>query len=135
MAYFNNSLIEDEVQQFLKKLASSEEEGFSSSYESRLEQVSIDCLQLVQKYDEMGEDSQLFTDINKLISQYKEIYMEIGMQAGVILAKDMIKAKGTQDNSGLKYKEMYMSLFKDVSKVVEDLQKAQQKAEDIYISI
>ena len=112
MAYFNNSLIEDEVQQFLKKLASSEEEGFSSSYESRLEQVSIDCLQLS-----------------------KEIYMEIGMQAGVILAKDMIKAKGTQDNSGLKYKEMYMSLFKDVSKVVEDLQKAQQKAEDIYISI
>lgn len=59
--------------------------------------------------------------------------MEIGIQAGFQLAKDL-EWNGEEEGICEKYKDMYSSLFHDVTVVIEELKKAQKGAEEIFIS-
>jgi len=71
--------------------------------------------------------------ISSVLAEHEHVYMEMGIQAGFQLSKDI---EGIQDNEKqyLQYKEMYSSLFQDVTKVIEELQRAQNDAEEMYIS-
>jgi len=59
--------------------------------------------------------------------------MELGIQAGFQLARE-IERSGENERIYARYKEMYSSLFHDVAKAIEDLQKAQKNAEEIYVT-
>lgn len=105
------------------------------TYDSRLEKVYRECLQIVQTYDDKGEESELFAAINMLTLEHEQVYMEIGIRAGFLLAQDLLNKNLAEEETKSKYKKMYLSLFEDISKTLEELKKAQQKAEELYIAI
>lgn len=69
------------------------------SCEERLKQAYNDCLKIVQKYDSKGENSELFKAINNLTTEHEEVYMEIGIQAGFRMAKNMLGCGCLPDKS------------------------------------
>lgn len=142
MSYFDEALkranARELIEHFLIEhfLYGEKSEVYSSeNYENCLRHAYTECLDTVKKYDNRGEDSELFTAINKMVTEYEHIYIEIGIQAGFLFAKDTLKDNIQEESDDIRYKEMYISLFNDISKVVEELQDAQRKSEEIYISI
>lgn len=105
----------------------------TKSYEVRIKKAHQEWRNIVKEYDEDGEESKLYRVISSVLAEHGHVYMEMGIQAGFQLAKDL---EGIQDNEKqyLQYKEMYSSLFQDVTKVIEELQRAQNYAEEMYIS-
>lgn len=107
-------------------------------YSDRVNEKLGSCeerLRAVQGYVDKGEEAELFKAITNMSTEHEQIYMEIGIQAGFRLAKDIIQGNVLEESALVKYKEMYLSLFEDITKVVSELKKAQRRAEEIYISI
>lgn len=130
MSYLDETLARDSMQSLRNHYGKPVKEHKVETYEERLEQAYRKCLETVQTYDSKGEDSELFSVINAMITEHEEVYMEVGIRAGFLLAKDIFEKEDTAQ-----YQEMYMSLFKDILNIVEELRKAQQKAEEIYLFI
>lgn len=60
------------------------------SYEERLDEVYMKFEKAVQKYDK-SKTSELLDLCNEVSSETASVYMEIGLQAGMLLMVDMIK--------------------------------------------
>lgn len=109
------------------------EEHTARSYEMRIKKSYQKWNSMVSKYDELGEESELYHVINDVLCEHKHVYMEVGIQAGYLLSKDVQENIEAEQNFD-KYREMYSSLFQDVTKAIEELQEAQKEAEKIYMS-
>lgn len=59
------------------------------SYEERLDEVYMKFEKAVQKYDK-SKTSELLDLCNEVSSETASVYMEIGLQAGILLIVDMI---------------------------------------------
>ena len=60
------------------------------SYEERLDEIYMRFEKAVGKYDE-NPTSELLDLCNELSSETASVYMEIGLQAGILLMVDMIR--------------------------------------------
>lgn len=59
------------------------------SYEERLDEVYMKFEKAVEKYDK-SKTSELLDLCNEVSSETASVYMEIGLQAGILLMVDMI---------------------------------------------
>lgn len=105
----------------------------AKSYEVRIKKAFEKWSSMVKEYEEDWENSRLYKCFSDVLSEHEHVYMEIGIQAGFQLAKDLDR---NREEEGLfeKYRDMYSSLFQDVTMVIEELKKAQKGAEEIFIS-
>lgn len=100
-------------------------------------------LKIYLKRQTNGEDSKLFQTLVSTISEYENVYMEIGMQTGILLNKNSTQTHLSENV----YKKMYDYLFHEVSKgilmlmnndstnnTVQILKMAQCRTEEIYIN-
>jgi len=135
MDYIENTLKRANIQSLREYLLYGVEDSnyTSKSYEVRIKEAYDRLINLIKEYDKEGENSKLYLVISNVIDEYEKVYMELGMQAGFRLARDIQKS-GVDERNYKKYKGMYSSLFQNVTRVIEELQKAQQDAEEIYIS-
>lgn len=60
------------------------------SYEERLDEPYMRFEKAVEKYDK-SKTSELLDLCNEVSSETASVYMEIGLQAGILLVVDMIK--------------------------------------------
>lgn len=60
------------------------------SYEERLDEPYLRFEKAVEKYDK-SKTSELLDLCNEVSSETASVYMEIGLQAGILLMVDMIK--------------------------------------------
>lgn len=136
MSYLKNAMKRSSIQSLREYLlyGVSEEESYSTKgYEMRIKKAYQKWADAIRNCDPQGEDSQLYQTINNVITEYEHVYMELGIQAGFRLAKD-IERSGEDEALYAKYKEMYSSLFQDVTTAIDTLQKALKNAEEIYVS-
>ena len=119
-------------------------------YETRLNESYLKYEKNVFKYDK-NETSELIDLANAMTSETASVYMEIGLQAGILLMKDLIQNLeicGQERKGKADYQDMYDFLFKDVSsaltilhesadnnarKASEILKQGQCRAEEIYM--
>ncbi len=72
------------------------------SYEERLDEACLRFEKAVEKYDK-SKTSELLDLCNEVSSETASVYMEIGLQAGILLMVDVVKnfsrekSKGTVD--------------------------------------
>ena len=72
------------------------------SYEERLDEPYLRFEKAVEKYDK-SKTSELLDLCNEVSSETASVYMEIGLQAGILLMMDVVKnisrekSKGTVD--------------------------------------
>jgi len=134
MGYLNETLKRASIQSLREYfLYGVNEDNYSAkSYEVRLKKVYDKWRDIVKKYDNSGEDSELYRTVNEAIIEHEHVYMELGLQAGFKLAKEIERGDEVQEDHE-KYKEMYTSLFKDVTKAIEEFERAQKSAEEIYL--
>jgi len=65
-----------------------ENEGeVSQSYSDRLKNAYKKQEDIVAEYDERGEESDLYKAIDNILFDYENVYMELGIRAGFLLAK------------------------------------------------
>lgn len=64
--------------------------GDDRSYEERLDEPYMRFEKAVEKYDK-SPTSELLDLCNEVTSETASVYMEIGLQAGILLMTDMIK--------------------------------------------
>jgi len=111
-----------------------ENEGeVSQSYSDRLKNAYKKQEDIVAEYDKRGEESDLHKAIDNILFDYENVYMELGIRAGFLLAKDMYIPVMECKNRGNTYKKMYSVLFKEITDALETLQNAQRKTEEIYL--
>ena len=60
------------------------------NYEERMEEIYLRFEKAVAKYDP-NPNSELLVLCNELTSETASVYMEIGLQAGMLLREDMVK--------------------------------------------
>lgn len=99
-------------------------------YETRLEESYLKFEKVALKYDE-SESSDLLDLANAMTSDIAEVYMEIGMQAAILLMNDVsenIGWKGQNRGEKADYQTMYRVLFKTVSYALEILQKSEEES-------
>ena len=134
MGYLNETLKRASIKSLREYfLYGVNEDNYSAkSYEVRLKKVYDKWRDIVKKYDNSGEDSELYRTVNEAIIEHEHVYMELGLQAGFKLAKEIERGDEVQEDHE-KYKEMYTSLFKDVTKAIEEFERAQKSAEEIYL--
>ena len=91
MGYINDSLKRANLKELGNHLlyGGIPKECDKENYEERLEKAYKKCLETVTKFDSAGENSILFSDIDFLVSEYQETYMELGIRTGFLLAKDI----------------------------------------------
>lgn len=70
------------------------------SYEERLDDLYIKFEKAVKKYDN-NPTSELLDLSNELSSETASVYAEIGLQAGILLMKDMVKNIGIQKETSI----------------------------------
>jgi|GEM_PF-643787 len=137
MSYLEETLKRANIQALREFLlyGNAEEKYTAESYEKRINKAYYDYVNIAQRYDDAGEDSELLSAISDIMTEHENIYMEIGIQAGFLLAKDIYSDKCHEDkpNADAEHKKMYNSLFEDVTKAIEVLQKAQCKTEEMYV--
>ena len=83
MSYVNHALRRATVQSLREYLLYGIEEPnthSSKSYEVRLQIAFKQLYEVVKKYDEKGEESALFTIINRVLTEYEHVYMEVGFK-------------------------------------------------------
>ena len=68
------------------------------SYEERLDEPYMRFEKAVEKYDK-SKTSELLDLCNEVSSETASVYMEIGLQAGILLMADMIKNIGGRDQN------------------------------------
>lgn len=71
------------------------------SYEERLDEPYMRFEKAVEKYDK-SKTSELLDLCNEVSSETASVYMEIGLQAGILLMADMIKnISGKEQRKGI----------------------------------
>ena len=65
------------------------------SYEERLDEPYMRFEKAVEKYDK-SKTSELLDLCNEVSSETASVYMEIGLQVGILLTLDMIKNKSRE---------------------------------------
>ena len=68
----------------------------SRDYEERIEEIYLRFEKTVSKYD-LNPTSELLDLCNELTSETASVYMEIGVQAGVLLMQDLAKNMGRDE--------------------------------------
>jgi len=133
MGYINNTLKRASIQSLREYFlyGVSDETCSAKSYEMRIKKAYERWHNITAKYEKEGEDSELETAFRDALREHEHVYMELGIQAGFQLAREIDRSEEDQELYS-KYKEMYSSLFQDTTKAIELLQKAQRNAEDIY---
>lgn len=116
-AYFLNG-VEDEVYS-------------TESHEARIKKAYKNWHDVIEEFDQKGENSKLYNTISESITEYENVYMELGIQTGFKLAKDIDKYSESTESTRL-YEKMYFTLFNDITHIIKSLQNIQQKAEEIY---
>ena len=66
------------------------------SYEERMEEIYLRFEKAVSKYDP-NPTSELLDLCNELTSETASVYMEIGVQVGILLMQDMAKNMGRDE--------------------------------------
>lgn len=98
-------------------------------YETRLEESYLKFEKVAMKYSE-NESSDLLDLANAMTSDTAEVYMEIGMQAAILLMNNVSENIGwkEQDRSErTDYQSMYRVLFKNVTYALEILQESEEE--------
>ena len=72
------------------------------SYEERLDEVYMKFEKAVEKYDK-SKTSELLDLCNEVSSETASVYMEIGLQAGILLMVDMMR--NVNQNKGINHVE------------------------------
>ena len=72
------------------------------SYEERLDEPYMRFEKAVEKYDK-SKTSELLDLCNEVSSETASVYMEIGLQAGILLMVDMMR--NVNRNKGIKHVE------------------------------
>lgn len=93
-------------------------------YNTRLDEAYDKFEKEVCHHDKDGH-MNLLDLANDMENEAGSVYLEVGIQVGVLLAKDMIQNISTETLDMCKeinYQEMYNSLFKDVTCALEILQ-------------
>lgn len=119
-------------------------------YETRLDESYLKYEEVVFEYDK-NRTSKLIDSANAMAEETAGVYMEIGLQAGILLITDIIhniELNRQEENEKADYQTMYNFLFKDVTNVlkilqestddnirsaIEILKKGQCRTEEIYI--
>lgn len=88
-------------------------------YEQRMKDAYHKFEEKAKKFEE-GYPPVLPDYANELVSDAQEIYMEIGLQSGILLALDVLKninfnKKCWDEEKDIDYKEMYNILFSDIT--------------------
>jgi len=122
----------DALREFLLYGGNIEDEG-PQCYSDRLKNAYKKQSDIVAEYDDLGEDSKLSKVIDEILYDYENVYMELGIRAGFSLAKTMNMPAKESENEENEYQKMYSTLFKEITNVLEILQNAQRKAEEIYL--
>ena len=68
----------------------------SRDYEERIEEIYLRFEKTVSKYD-LNPTSELLDLCNELTSETASVYMEIGVQVGILLMQDMAKNMGRDE--------------------------------------
>ena len=74
------------------------------SYEERLDEPYMRFEKAVEKYDE-SQTSELLDLCNEVSSETASVYMEIGLQAGILLVTDMIKNISQKNSENFGFNE------------------------------
>lgn len=72
------------------------------SYEERLDEPYMRFEKAVEKYDK-SKTSELLDLCNEVSSETASVYMEVGLQAGILLMVDMMR--NVNQNKGIKHVE------------------------------
>lgn len=104
----------------------------TKSYEVRIKKAFDKWTAMVKEYDEEWEESRLYKCFVEVLAEHENVYMEVGIQAGFQLARDVER----RDEEGLcgRYKDMYSTLFQDVTVAIDGLKNAQRSVEEIFVS-
>lgn len=118
-------------------------------YETRLNEAYQKYEEYIRKY-EKEQQKEIGEVVDELIGEITNIYMEIGLQTGILFMQDMTRNVEIekQDNKA-DYQKMYYSLFREISnalKIMEGtsdkiakeasdiLKNSQCRTEEIYLS-
>ena len=74
------------------------------SYEERLDEPYLRFEKAVEKYDK-SKTSELLDLCNEVSSETASVYMEIGLQAGILLVTDMIKNISQKNSENFGFNE------------------------------
>ena len=74
------------------------------SYEERLDEPYMRFEKAVEKYDK-SKTSELLDLCNEVSSETASVYMEIGLQAGILLVTDMIKNISQKNSENFGFNE------------------------------
>lgn len=117
-------------------------------YETRLDEAYERFDKGISKYDEK-EQRNLNELVNGLLGEAINVYMEIGLQSGILLMQDMIRnIEIEKQENKINYQKMYHFLFREITnatRIMEDvpdetvqrikeiLKESQCKTEEIYL--
>lgn len=133
MGYINKVLERSSLQslgEYLLYGVESPNAHSAKSYEVRLNKAHENWNKVITEYLAKEQISKIEPAFSEILSENECVYIELGIQSGFRLAKE-IEQRGEDD---MKYKEMYTSLFQDVTNTIRDLQTAQNTVEEMYLS-
>lgn len=114
--------------------------GEDLDYMMRITKAYKDCEKILLQYDK-NVNSALYNAVDNLVSETEEVYMEIGVQSGFLIMKDMISKldfyKDTENKELIEvtYQKMYDSLFCDISLALKILQEKEEGSVDRVIAV
>lgn len=91
----------------------------TKNYKERIEKITSEYDAVVEKYDKRPT-SELLDVASAMTIEVASVYTEIGLQAGILLMKDMIQNLGI--NRQADYQAMYFILFETITKTLELLE-------------
>lgn len=98
-------------------------------YKARIEEISAEYDEVVAKYDKSAT-SELLDKANAMTCEVASVYTEIGLQAGILLMKDMLENLGITsqgDSRQADYQAMYFVLFEAITHALELLKDSKDK--------
>lgn len=130
MGYLNEDLIRASVESIKEYYFCGGEGAKDSehSYEMRLKKADQKLWEITKEYDTEGEESRLYRVVSEVLAVHDQVFMEVGMLAGLEFVRE------PEGDEYLQYKVMYISLFQEITRVVETLQEAQRGVEEFFAS-
>lgn len=88
-------------------------------YKARLDDTYEEFEKIALRYDPNGA-SELLSSANNIACENACVYLEIGIQAGILLLADMFQnIQGEQKNSGIDYCAMSKAMSEDIKKALD----------------
>lgn len=94
-------------------------ENETKDYKERIEKITLEYDAVVAKYDD-NPTSELLDMASAMTCEVASVYTEIGLQAGILLMKDMIQNLGVTSQAD--YQAMYFVLFETITSALEHLE-------------